>query len=269
MSITEKTKQKIIDYINDKGHVINDCNTTVKSCHWVIECGQCSGENRITINNLSTTVNNRGDVMCVHCKFATKINKFLLKSETVLLRDVEFGDVEASLGCIECGLSYQYRGDFQDNFKCYCRMVIKRTEHDLYKWLTMIFDGSGAILSKEAKVFGNHKVDIKVQIDEKTFYLEVDDPGHFNPRTTQGLSDIANVKEFLEDDVENAYLIHINEDDVYKPKTLRILYKWMNNHLDDNPEEKLLLLDSSGKNRYNYLNLPEIGKYLKFNEKKI
>lgn len=260
MSITDKTKNKIIDYIVDKGHLIMGEPSNVKTSSWEIVCGVCSESNQICVNNLTVIVNNFGDITCSNCKFNKKVEKFLARSNMQLVDD--YCEMrQAWIGCKDCGLCYEYSGDYQDNYKCYCRLTIKQTEHKLYKWLSESFEDS--VLSKEVRVFGSHKVDIQIRMDDKIFIIEVDDPGHFNPNTSQGRKDIECVKEFLEDEVEDCYLVHINEDDVYKQDSLKLLFTWITCHLENIPVENMLLIDSSGKNRYKYLDLPDLSKYHK------
>lgn len=262
MSITDKTKNKIIDYIVGKGHLIMGEPSIIKTSCWEIKCGTCDESNQICVNNLTVIVNNFGDITCSNCKFNKKVEKFLARSNMRLVDD--YHEMRhAWIGCNDCGLWYEYSGDYQDNFKCYCRLTIKQTEHELYKWLSESFESFNPVLSKEVRVFGSHKVDIQIRIDDKIFLFEVDDPGHFNPNTSQGRKDVECVTEFLEDEVEDCYLVHINEDDVYKRDSLKLLFTWITCHLENIPVENLLLIDSSGKNRYKYLNLPDLSKYHK------
>lgn len=224
MSISEKNKNKLVEYLVGKGHTILDNATNVKVQTWTIQCRDCGHENSIRVNNLTPLLNTSDDICCKSCKFNQKLNKFLDRCNLTLGED-------SRVHCKKCNLCYGYQGDYQDRFKCYCAMSIKQTEHQLYKELTYLFSSHDAILSKEARTFGTHKVDIQVVVGHKTFWIEVDDHGHFNPNNTQGRSDIASIMDFLELDREDTYLVHITEDDVYKIDSIRTLALWMTKHL--------------------------------------
>lgn len=261
MSITEATKNRLTEYITDRGHVIVDNETAVKTQSWVVECAKCEYHNEVRVNTLLSLLHTLNNLKCKSCKFQTKLNKFLERCKFDVVPHTIAQPGYAQLQCTICGLGYIYTGDYHDHFRCYCQMVIKRSEHVLYRNLSQHFEEYKPFMSREVVLHDNHKVDIQLVINDKVFLIEVDDPGHFNPRTTQGMRDIECVKQFIEEQRENQYLIHINEDDIFNPDSMGKLYDWIINTLQYEPVENLLLVDSSGKYRYKYLNIGDLAKY--------
>ena len=262
MSISDKQQTRLLNYLQDKGHTIVDNTKTVKTEEWVIECGKCGEYNGIRVDSLIQIANTFNDIKCTNCKFLIKLNKFLQKNKFCLEPNTPADTSGCYLSCCECKLPYHYTGNYQDSFKCYCKLSIKQVEHKFYKMLYSIFKDNRPCLSKEVAIFNDHKIDIHVELDGKLFLFEIDDPGHFNNRTPQGLRDASFIEEFLEADLADTYLIHIREHDVYSKSAMKTLFTWIQDRLDGIPANNLLFVDFSGKNCYNHLSLENMSDYM-------
>lgn len=265
MSITEITKERTVDYIqNVLGHNIEQSDTLEKSSFWTISCCDCNVTADYRVVNLVSIMNLSSPLVCNFCKFQIRVEKFLAKSN--MSRKDPLG---TELSCNDCNLNYLYHGHFYTPFKCYCSMRLRQTERILFEELSRNFPE--VTLTREFPVFSNdkHKVDISFDFETEDgthqFNFEVDDRGHFTTGSPQALIDqnfTENILNLEED--HRIHLIRITNEDVVKPTSITALVEWIREILQNDYNDKLLLVDSSGRYRYNYLNIDDIENYYLF-----
>jgi hypothetical protein len=132
MNINEATRQKLTDHLILKGNIVVDSVTTLKKGEWVIECGVCKFHNNLRVDALTPLIHGNENIVCKECKEQKKINKFLNRNSLTELDSVsDYYTTYYKLKCKDCNLAYNYFGNFQDHYKCYCKLGIKKDEHKL------------------------------------------------------------------------------------------------------------------------------------------
>jgi hypothetical protein len=116
MPILNATKQRITDFVHNKGFIlINNESSDLKGL-WELSCGNNHEHLHLTVSSLQRRANAGSEISCPKCKEEADLRKFLEASD-VYLTDHNL------LTCNDCELSYRYFGNWRSPFRCYCKLV--------------------------------------------------------------------------------------------------------------------------------------------------
>jgi hypothetical protein len=217
---------------------------------WEIECCECNTPNIIRVDSLEQIRRKRQNIVCVGCKHGKKVDNFLTKNEMTFVQSYNDGNI--LIECDDCKLQYYYTGNYFDNYRCYCKMIIKRDEHVIYKHLHDNYPS--ACITKEYLYHNKHKIDIRFDIGDKIFLIEIDDDSHFSTGKSCAI-DIDVMKEFLKRNDDNIFFIRIPTNAVNHDDTLVILDDFIETVQNNNP--RILLFQVGPGNRYQFHDIPD------------
>lgn len=259
MSLKTTTKDRLIAFITeDLGHYIHDSEASgYKEC-WAIECKRCNNyDESYRVDSLLQSMRNEEDIICTKCKDQVKRNKFAIK-QGFTLDKITYQDKSYDLlRCNHCALSYGYVGKFFDKYRCYCKLRIKQDEKQVYTFLQTKFPE--ALFLREQVVHFNHKADIVMKLEGKTFYLEIDDAGHFGASSQRCVVDIQATKQFTNNFDEDCYLIRIPTRIVKDFNYTKYLTEIIQQVVDEDDEDipAVILFRTKNRDYYLHIDIPQ------------
>lgn len=183
MPIQATTKATLTTFAEDQGFTVIDNTATQIKQHWTLACNNETREHapfEIRIDSLKQHQRKGSCIVCPHCKYDAKIEKFCARSNMQLHVTHEDNFL---VECNDCALTYLYSGTFYHAFHCFCKLRTRAQEYAFYKVLHERFPGR---LAREIVYVDNHKCDIALYLDGKTIFVEIDEIAHlYSPKKEQ------------------------------------------------------------------------------------
>lgn len=202
MQFKQTLRVKLETNLNENDYTILDSTGNTTTSCWEVEC-PIGHSFDVRVDLLKQNFYSGRVVSCPVCKFSAKV---LSLEQSSNVRFIDAPDYKI-VRCLDCNLTYHYRGNFYQQFRCCCRRASRKVEKILYEGLHRYFPEQ---MTKELVYLDNgHKCDIALLVEDKCYYIELDERTHFYEPCLS--IDKENTKLFLENRSANEYLIRVHD----------------------------------------------------------